>query len=186
VFTQVDAGTSLAVFVAATVIFSLGLSPVFTLTTDLIVGSAPPERAGAAAAISETSAEFGGALGIAVYGTIGVAVYRSVMAGALPAGVPPDAVEAALATLGGAVATAAQLPGQLGSALAEAAREAFMQGLRVSAAISVLGTLALAVFTVATLRNARPGGGAQPQAEREESRPGPAVGSTEVAPGVQM
>ena len=42
--------------------------------TDLIVGSAPPERAGAAAAISETSSEFGGALGIAVLGSVVTAV----------------------------------------------------------------------------------------------------------------
>ena len=44
-------------------IISLGLAPVFTLTTELIVGSAPPERAGAASGISETGAELGGALG---------------------------------------------------------------------------------------------------------------------------
>src|SRR5207253_8309599 len=56
------------------VIYSLGLSPVVILATDLIVGSAPVERAGAASAISETSSELGGALGIAVLGSIGVAV----------------------------------------------------------------------------------------------------------------
>jgi DHA2 family multidrug resistance protein-like MFS transporter len=164
VFTRVDATTSLVVFVAGTVIFSLGLAPAFTLTTDLIVGSAPPERAGAAAAISETSAEFGGALGIAVYGSIGIAVYRSMMAGAMPIGVPANAAEAARATLGGAVAAAEHLPGQLGPALVEAARDAFVQGLRLSAAISVLGSLALAVFTALTLRNARPSSGVETQA----------------------
>jgi DHA2 family multidrug resistance protein-like MFS transporter len=40
------------------------------------VGSAPPERAGAASGISETSSELGGALGLALLGTIGTAVYR--------------------------------------------------------------------------------------------------------------
>ena len=59
---------------------SLGLAPVFTLATDLIVGAAPPERAGAASAISETGAELGGALGIAILGSIGTAVYRGAMA----------------------------------------------------------------------------------------------------------
>jgi DHA2 family multidrug resistance protein-like MFS transporter len=183
VFTQVDAATGPAVFIAGTVVFSLGLAPVFTLTTDLIVGSAPPERAGAAAAISETSAEFGGALGIAVFGSIGVAVYRSILAGTVPTGVPADVAEAARATLGGAIATAGQLPGQLGPALVDAAREAFLQGLRVTAAISVVGSLALAAFTVAALRNVRPGGGIESQAEGRP-HPEPAVGSTEVAPGV--
>jgi DHA2 family multidrug resistance protein-like MFS transporter len=180
VFTQVDATTSLAVFVAGTVALSVGLAPVFTLTTDLIVGSAPPERAGAAAAISETSGEFGGALGIAVFGSIGIAVYRSMMAGAVPAGVPPDAAEAARATLGGAVAMAGQLPGQLGPALVEAAREAFIQGLRATAAISVVGSLALAIFTLVALRNTRTGGGAESQTE-SRSRAEPTVGSTKVA-----
>ena len=182
VFTQVDEATSLALFVAGTVIFSLGLAPVFTLTTDLIVGSAPPERAGAASAISETSAEFGGALGIAVYGSIGIAVYRTIIDGAIPAGVPPDAAAAARGTLGGAVALAGQLPGQVGPALVDAAREAFIQGLRLTAAISVAGSLALAAFTVIALRNSRASGGSE-KAEAE-SRLEPTVGSTKVASGV--
>ena len=87
--------------------FALGLAPVFTLTTDLVVGSAPPERAGAASAISETSAEFGGALGIAIFGSIGVAIYRMMLGDALPTGVPVQAADAARATLGGAVVAAA-------------------------------------------------------------------------------
>src|SRR2546422_775736 len=70
-------------------------STLFPYTTlfrsDLIVGSAPVERAGAASAISETSSELGGALGIAVLGSIGVAVYRDMMATGIPIGVPPEA-----------------------------------------------------------------------------------------------
>jgi DHA2 family multidrug resistance protein-like MFS transporter len=157
VFTQLDVTTSLPVFALATVVLSLGLAPVFTLTTDLIVGSAPPERAGAASALSETSAEFGGALGIAVYGSIGVAVYRSMMTGAIPSGLSADAVQASQATLGGAVATAAQLPGHVGPALIDAARDAFMEGLRLTAAISVVGSIALAIFAALLLRKVRPG-----------------------------
>src|SRR5205807_8288742 len=56
------------------------LAPAFTLSTDLVIGSAPPERAGAAAALSETGSELGGALGIAILGTIGTGGYRSSMA----------------------------------------------------------------------------------------------------------
>ncbi|MGH2847532.1 MAG: MFS transporter, partial [Thermoleophilaceae bacterium] len=87
--TQVSGDSALAILVTGSVVFSLGLAPVFTLAADLMVGTAPPERAGAAAGISETSSEFGGALGIAVLGAIGTAVYRSQVAGAVPAGVPP-------------------------------------------------------------------------------------------------
>src|SRR5712671_4098485 len=76
VLTRVGGTPGVAVLVTGFVVYSLGLAPVFTLATDLIVGTAPPERAGAAAAISETGSELGGALGIAILGSIGTAVYR--------------------------------------------------------------------------------------------------------------
>ena len=69
--TQVGTTNGLLPLVVASVVISLGLSPVFGLTTELIVGSAPPERAGAASGISETGAELGGALGIAILGSVG-------------------------------------------------------------------------------------------------------------------
>jgi hypothetical protein len=121
VFTRVDAASGFAVIVTASTIFSLGTAPVFTLTNDLIIGAAPPERAGAAAGISETAFEFGGALGIAVFGSIGAAIYRGAIGLAIPAGTPAEAAHAARETLGGAVQVAGQLPGRLGPALVDAA-----------------------------------------------------------------
>jgi hypothetical protein len=153
VLTQLDSGSGFGVIVLGSVLFSLGTSPLFTLTNDLIIGSAPPERAGAAAGISETSAELGGALGIAVFGSIGVAIYRGVLAGAVPAGVPIAAAEAAQDTLAEAVTVAGELPGDVGPALVEVARGAFTQGLNVVALISVIGTIALAVFVLILLRH---------------------------------
>ena len=161
-FTRIDSATTFGTFALGTTIFSLGMAPVFTLTTDLIVGSAPPERAGAASAISETSAEFGGALGIALFGSIGVAVYRIGMADAIPAGMPAAAAEAARATLGGAVEAARELPGQVGGQVTQAAQAAFIRGLQLCAAISTAGSLALAVLAAVTLRQAR---AAEPVAE---------------------
>ena len=75
VLTQVGKAPGVALLVTGFVVYSLGLAPVFTLATDLIVGSAPPERAGAASAISETGSELGGALGIALLGSLATAVY---------------------------------------------------------------------------------------------------------------
>ena len=173
VFTQIGADTSLAAIVAGSAAFALGLAPVFTLTTDLIVGSAPPERAGAASAISETSAELGGALGIAVFGSIGIAIYRRAMADALPVGVPPEAAASARDTLGAAVAIAGQLPPQLGAEILDAARMAFIQGLQLTAAISAAGTLVLAIFVAVVLRRVRTGSEpeAQPEPEHAIARP---------------
>jgi MFS transporter, DHA2 family, multidrug resistance protein len=149
-------GAGLALLVAGSVVFSLGLAPVDTLAADLTVGAAPPERAGAASALSETSAELGGALGIAVLGSVGTAVYRGHMTDAIPAGTPPPAAEAARDTLGGAVAAAGDLPGQVGAALLDAARQAFTQGLAATAAVSAALALAVAVLTAALLRGVRP------------------------------
>jgi DHA2 family multidrug resistance protein-like MFS transporter len=75
--TQVTADSGLDVLIVTSFVYSLGIAPVFTLTNDLIIGAAPPERAGAASAISETGAELGGALSIAILGTLGTAVYRT-------------------------------------------------------------------------------------------------------------
>ena len=162
-FVGLRVDTSVATVVAGSVLFALGMGPVFTLTNDLIIGSAPPERAGAAAGISETAAELGGALGIAFFGSIGIALYRGAMAKAIPPGVPPAAAEASRDTLGGALEVASGLPDGVGSALIGAAREAFLRGLRVSAVISVVGTLVLAVGVVTLLR--RLGVEADPAAE---------------------
>lgn len=154
VLTQVDSSAGLPIIISGSVILWLGISPVVILATDLIVGSAPVERAGAASAISETSSELGGALGIAILGSIGVAVYRSVMADAVPSGVPPEAAEAARATLGGAVAVAEQLGGQLGVELLATARAAFAQAFRLAAAISAVIALLLAPVAGVLLRRA--------------------------------
>src|SRR4029453_2651792 len=92
--TQVGTSNGLLPLVVASVVTSLGLAPVFGLTTELIVGSAPPERAGAASGISETSAELGGAPGVALLGSLGVAIYRGRLAPGLLEGLPPDAATA--------------------------------------------------------------------------------------------
>jgi DHA2 family multidrug resistance protein-like MFS transporter len=150
--TRVGGSADLAILVVASCVISLGLAPVFTATTDLIVGSAPPERAGAASGISETGSELGGALGIAILGSIGVAIYRAGLADSLPAGVPSQASAAARDTLGGAVGVAQQLPADLGAALLAASREAFTTGLQVTAGISAVVAVGIAVLATVMLR----------------------------------
>jgi DHA2 family multidrug resistance protein-like MFS transporter len=136
---QVEASSGAAVLVTGAVIMSLGLSPLFTLAADLAISSAPPERAGAASGISETSSELGGALGIAVLGTIGTAVYRD------DASDRPD-------TLGGAVEAADRLPLAARAEFLEPAREAFTHGLQVAATVSGALVLAAAIVIARGLR----------------------------------
>ncbi len=152
---RIDDASALATIVASTVVLSLGLSPVVTLANDIIIGAAPPERAGAAAAISETCSELGGALGIAILGSVGTAIYRRAMAGPVIDGIPPAAAAAARDTLGGAVSAAAQFPG-FGGAVLDTARDAFTDGLRMTAAISAAIVLGMAILVMVSLRDSRP------------------------------
>ena len=142
---------SLFLIVAASLVMSVGLSPVITLATELIVGSAPPEQAGAATGVSETSGELGGALGIAILGSIGTAVYRSEVAASLPSGIGADVVAAARDTLGGAIAVAQTLPPALAAAVIAAAQTAFVDAIHFVAVVSGIGAILTAIVAAAAL-----------------------------------
>ncbi|HEX6574041.1 MAG TPA: MFS transporter, partial [Gemmatimonadaceae bacterium] len=133
------AKSGIGILVVAYIIMSFGVNIAITLTTDMIMSVAPPERAGAASGISETSAELGAALGIALLGSVSTAYYRSAMA---------DAPEAARATLAGAI----EYAGSLHIDLAQAAREAFTSSLNVVAVISALLVLGMATTALFVLR----------------------------------
>lgn len=149
--------SSLPLLVIANFIMSLGFGPVITLATDVIVGSAPPERAGAASGLSETGAEFGGALGIAVLGSIGAAIYRNQVTVAMPDDVPAEVVMATRETLGSAVQASTQLPAPLATTLLDAARQAFVQGLHLTAIIGAVGLAGLAILAAVMLRDVKTG-----------------------------
>ena len=174
--TRVGTTDGLPLLVASSIVISIGLAPVFGLTTELIVGSAPPERAGAASGISETASELGGALGIALLGSIGVAIYRGEVAADLPSGVPADAAAVATDTLGGAVGVAAQLPADTAAAVLDVARTAFVTGMQVTTGIAAGIAIGLAILAVIALRSSSIGGegegaGEDAEVERAPSRP---------------
>ena len=142
--TQLTATSGLGLLVAGSVTVSAGLGPMMALATDemvgadrkgltsvpdVIVGAAPPERAGAAAALSSMAPQLGGALGIAVLGSVVAAVFRS-------AGTGAD-------TLGAAVASAEDRAGLA------AAREAFTDGIALAATVSAVLVAVLAISVVA-------------------------------------
>jgi DHA2 family multidrug resistance protein-like MFS transporter len=155
--TQIDGDDGLLMLVTSFVVYSLGLAPVFTLATDMMVGSAPPERAGAASAISETGSEFGGALGIAILGSLGTAMYRTEMASAAPLGLPADVLNAARSTLGAAVAAAQQLPDHLAGELTTLATGAFTAAFEYAAISSAVIVIVTAILTAIFLRGTQTG-----------------------------
>jgi DHA2 family multidrug resistance protein-like MFS transporter len=174
VITQIGL-SSLALIVGGNVLLSLGFGFTFTVTIDLVVASAPPERAGAASALAETGAEFGGALGLAILGSLGLAVYRSLVSAAMPLDLPPEVVETARETLSGAVTAAGELPAELGAALLDAARQAFVYALQLNALIGVIGLAGLAVLMITMLRHMPVHSEIEEQAASEDETPRPAL-----------
>lgn len=154
VMTQAGATGGLGLIIAGLMVAMVGLGPGAALTADIVVGSAPPEKAGSAASVSETSGEFGIALGIAVLGSLGTAIYRSGFTA--PAGTPADVAATAEDTLAGAVAAAPSLPAEIAVPLLDTARDAFMNGLNVVAGVGSVAMLAFAVAGVVLFRRFQP------------------------------
>jgi MFS transporter, DHA2 family, multidrug resistance protein len=172
-------GGTLHLIIGFAVLSFLG-APIVALGTPLVLGSAPPEKAGAAGSLVQLSTEFGGTLGIAVIGTIGTAVYRAQIADSVPAGVPEGAAVVAKDSLAGAHEAAATLPGTQAGSLLDPANAAFTTGLHTVALIGGVIIGGAALITAVRLRNVPPMGAGAPPAEAEE------VVAEEPAPVVQI
>ncbi|MGL4490202.1 MAG: MFS transporter [Rhizobiaceae bacterium] len=127
----------------ASMLIAIGFVPAILTTTGLIVGAAPPERAGSASAISETSAEFGGALGVALLGSLGTFIYRAMVTGTEFSALSVDAATASRGSLGAAVEEARKL-NTMDAQWLTSAREAFADGFALSCFIASLTLLLLA------------------------------------------
>ncbi len=148
--TQVS--SSLPVLIIATVLLSSGCGVAVTLSTNMVMTAAPPERAGAAAGMSETSTALGASFGIALLGSIGVAVYRYYLAFVKMNGVPQTAIHAAANTFGAAVKIARQLPGEAGKKLIELTQTAFLQSFKVTAGVAAIIVFIIAVVVAVAFR----------------------------------
>lgn len=146
-------GGSLGMLVAAFTLLGLGIGAAETVSNDLVLASAPPAKAGAASAVSETAYEVGAVLGTAVLGGILTASYRSGLV--VPEGVPVEAADAARETLAGAVTVAADLDGATADALMTAASHAFDAGVGVTAVIGAVLVAVAAVIAATTLGGTR-------------------------------
>lgn len=136
VLAMVGGPGSLATLVAGAVIVSAGLGPMMALSTDLLIGSAPQSRAGAASAIASTVPQVGGALGLAGLGSIIVAAYRARVQGGLPPeGVPRTVREAVDESPSEAITAAVALDEPLASQVATLVREGLTDGSQLAALV---------------------------------------------------
>lgn len=145
---------NLPLLILATILFC-GCGITVTLSTDMIIATAPPEKAGAAAGISETSATFGASLGIALLGSLYTIIYRSSITHNIPAGLSTPDAENARSTLGGALTVARQLPQPAAGVFITNARAAFVHALNSTAGVCVIVTISMAVMVAFRLGRTR-------------------------------
>jgi DHA2 family multidrug resistance protein-like MFS transporter len=150
VLAQVGGPRDVNVLMIGAILVFVGIGPMAVFSQDLIIGSVPPEKAGSAAALSEASGDLGIALGVAIVGSISMAVYTRRLIH-LPSNVPAAAAHAVRANIAGATATARTLPAPLGAELLLHARHAFSSGLQAAAIASALVSVALAILAAVVL-----------------------------------
>ncbi len=144
---------ALALLIGAFTLLGIGIGAAETVSNDLILASAPPAKAGAASAVSETAYELGAVLGTAVLGGILTAAYRSGIV--LPAGVTGGDADAARETLAGAMTVADRLDPATAEALRTAAAHAFDAGVGITAVIGAVLVGIAAVIAATTLKGSR-------------------------------
>ncbi|MFC6012024.1 MFS transporter [Nocardia lasii] len=159
VLAQVPSAAGLPLLIVGFYILYPGIAPAMALIPGLVIGAAPPEKAGAASAVESTASDLGVALGVALLGSVGAAVYRAGMSET-----EGDAAE----TLSGALTSAESLPADLAQSLTAAARDAFTDGLNAASWTAALLSAVGAVLAVALLRRIPAGATTVPE-------PAPAV-----------
>lgn len=153
ILTQISGSFGFPALVTGSVLLSLGLAPLTTVATDMMVGIVAPERAGMASSISETSSELGGALGIAALGSLGSVVYRSYIANVVSSDVPIEVIRALSKTVGGATMLTERLPDPVGFELLDVTQEAFARSFVVVGGICGALAIATAIAAVVLLRH---------------------------------
>jgi MFS transporter, DHA2 family, multidrug resistance protein len=144
---------SLALIVAGYTLFAIGTAPGVAIVADLVVSAAPPEQSGAASALNETASEFGGALGIALLGSLATFLYRSALGGTMPADAPVEAIETALRGIGAAASLPRSVDGA--TALLSAAQAAYTGAAEVTLAAGAGIVLLAAIVVVAMFRDVK-------------------------------
>lgn len=151
----IGTGSGVVPFVAGSIVSALGLAPLYQVTTALAMSTAPRDRAGTAGATLETTTNLGGALGIALFGSVASAAYRlgTADAGGGAGLGTPGGTDGGTQSIGDAATTAAHLPPAQAEALLEAASAAFVDGFRLVVLSGAVLLLVAAALTRRLLRN---------------------------------
>jgi EmrB/QacA subfamily drug resistance transporter len=150
VFSQVGTSSPLWFLYLSILPLAMGMALTMTPLTTLIMSSVPLGKAGVGSAMNDTTRELGGALGVAVLGSLVTSRFTSSL-GPVVAGLPEQARERAESGLAGALGIAERLGGAQGEAIAEAAREAFVSGIGLAASVAAVVVLVAAAASAKLL-----------------------------------
>lgn len=149
-YTRLGAEPDYLALLPAMMFGGAGMGVAFALTNDIVLSAVPKERSGAAVSIVETATEMGGALGIAVLGSVMSSAYSSNLD--IPAEVPAQAAPAIKEQLAAALQVAANLPGEAGARLAASAKDAFVDSMHITTITGAIIVATAAVLALVTLR----------------------------------
>jgi predicted MFS family arabinose efflux permease len=167
----IDVDTSYSTILIGLVAMAAGMGMAMPPATDSIMGSVPVSKAGIGSAMNDTTRELGGALGVAILGTLMNNIYLSDIKAinALPVAstLPAEAMDAIHSSIQGALAVARnpQMPAEMGNAIADIASHAFVNGMTSAMFISAIVMVAASVVTLALL----PAEIRRPQEEQPEA-----------------
>ena len=137
-------------------LLALGMGLTMAPATESIMGSLPLAKAGVGSAMNDTTRQVGGALGVAVIGSVLSSVYGSKITDTFAGKMPPEALSIAESGVGGALAVA-ERAGSAGAQVAAVARDAFVDamhgGALVAAAASIIGVIVVALYLPARARD---------------------------------
>jgi EmrB/QacA subfamily drug resistance transporter len=134
------------------VLLGLGAGLIIAPSVASVMGSLPRERAGVGSATNSTALQVGGAMGVAVMGSVLSARYQGRMTSLLAGHqLPASASRAILGSIGGALSVARIASGGLGAALAAAARSAYVAGMDLALLVGAVVVAASAVLVVVAL-----------------------------------
>jgi EmrB/QacA subfamily drug resistance transporter len=131
-------------------VLAICLANVMAPATSAVMGAVPEAKAGVGSAMNDLLRQMGGALGVAIIGSVMNTAYRDRMADAL-AGLPATAAQAAGDSVGAAVAVAARVGGPAGDTLASVARAAFVDALGLAAVVAAAIAIGTAVLIGRTM-----------------------------------
>src|SRR3954447_24434828 len=184
IVTQFAVDSTYGIVAAHLLVLGFGMGMAMAPATESVMGSLPVEKASVGSAVNDTTRTTGGALGVAILGSLLASQYRGDMEGAV-SGLPHESAATASDTLSGGLAVAHRLGD---SGLAEAAQSAFLNGMHVAAiaaaAVALAGAIVAYMVIPAHEREAepavapapptgRPGAGARVSETAESSRRAP-------------